>query len=81
MGMNPTCAVTMQPNSSSISLVLSQYVFTDIGKNLPNVIKAGVNSTNGTTNSSTAAVMTTTTSPFLRQVTDKPFFEAVGVYR
>ena len=81
MGMNPTCAVTMQPNSSSISLVLSQYVFTDIGKNLPNVIKAGVHSTNGTTNSSTAAVMTTTTSPFLRQVTDKPFFETVGVYR
>jgi|GEM_PF-2304910 len=76
----PYSPLSLTPNSSSIVLRTSTYVFSDIGKNLPGIIKAGVNA-DGTTNASKTTVATSITSPYLRQVTDKPFFEAVGVYR
>jgi len=81
MGKNKTgCEVKVTPNSSNITLQLSQAVFTDIGVNLPNVLRAGVNA-DGTTNSTTTTTTKTVTTPLLRQVTDKPFFEAKGIYR
>jgi len=81
MGTNSTnCATGMSGSDGSVQLIKSNSVYMDIGTNLPGLIKPGVNA-NGTSSSSVGTVATTTTSPFLRQVTDKPFFESIGVYR
>lgn len=67
------------PNNGAISLIRSVAVYTDIGTNLPGLLRPAKlpDNTYRPMTTSTVQVM----SPFVRQTTSKPYFQTMGIYR
>lgn len=68
------------PNPGSVDIIRDSVVFQNIGQNLPGILVPAKDAGGNPTSQQGTATITTTT-PFLRLVLGKPYFEPVGIFR